>query len=46
MRYYNVALSGLLAACGGVYLSMGVLSAFTESKTTLEDGIGQRMVIP
>ncbi len=23
MRYYGVALSGLLAACGGVYLSMG-----------------------
>ena len=26
MRYYGVALSGLLAACGGVYLSMGILS--------------------
>ena len=26
MRYYGVALSGILAALGGVYLSMGVLS--------------------
>jgi general nucleoside transport system permease protein len=34
MRYYGVALSGLLAACGGVYLSMGILSAFTENMTT------------
>jgi general nucleoside transport system permease protein len=33
MRYYGVALSGLLAACGGVYLSMGLLSAFTENMT-------------
>jgi simple sugar transport system permease protein len=33
MRYYGVALSGLLAACGGVYLSMGILSAFTENMT-------------
>src|SRR5215210_5136425 len=33
MRYYGVALSGLLAACGGVYLSMGVLTAFTEGMT-------------
>ncbi|MFL6057723.1 MAG: ABC transporter permease [Rubrobacteraceae bacterium] len=33
MRYYGVALSGLLAACGGVYLSMGILSAFTEGMT-------------
>jgi general nucleoside transport system permease protein len=32
-RYYGVALSGLLAACGGVYLSMGILSAFTEGMT-------------
>lgn len=34
MRYYGVALSGLLAAMGGVYLSMGLLSAFTEGMTT------------
>ena len=33
MRYYGVALSGILAALGGVYLSMGVLSAFTEGMT-------------
>jgi ABC-type uncharacterized transport system permease subunit len=33
MRYYGIALSGLLAACGGVYLSMGILSAFTEGMT-------------
>jgi simple sugar transport system permease protein len=33
MRYYGVALSGILAACGGVYLSMGLLSAFTEGMT-------------
>ena len=33
MRYYGVALSGILAACGGVYLSMGILSAFTENMT-------------
>ena len=33
MRYYGVALSGLLAACGGIYLSMGILSAFTEGMT-------------
>jgi general nucleoside transport system permease protein len=33
MRYYGVALSGLLAACGGAYLSMGLLSAFTENMT-------------
>jgi simple sugar transport system permease protein len=33
MRYYGVALSGLLAACGGIYLSMGILSAFTERMT-------------
>jgi general nucleoside transport system permease protein len=33
MRYYGVALSGLLAACGGVYLSMGLLTSFTENMT-------------
>jgi ABC-type uncharacterized transport system permease subunit len=33
MRYYGVALSGVLAACGGAYLSMGILSAFTEGMT-------------
>ena len=33
MRYYGVALSGMLAACGGAYLSMGLLSAFTEGMT-------------
>ncbi len=33
MRYYGVALSGLLAALGGAYLSMGILSAFTEGMT-------------
>jgi general nucleoside transport system permease protein len=33
MRYYGVAMSGLLAALGGAYLSMGILSAFTEGMT-------------
>jgi simple sugar transport system permease protein len=33
MRYYGVALSGVLAAFGGAYLSMGLLSAFTENMT-------------
>jgi general nucleoside transport system permease protein len=33
MRYYGVALSGFLAAFGGIYLSMGLLSAFTEGMT-------------
>jgi simple sugar transport system permease protein len=33
MRYFGVSLSGLLAALGGVYLSMGLLSAFTEGMT-------------
>jgi simple sugar transport system permease protein len=33
MRYLGVALSGLLAAVGGAYLSMGILSAFTEGMT-------------
>jgi simple sugar transport system permease protein len=33
MRYYGVALSGLLAALGGIYLSMGLLSAFSEGMT-------------
>ncbi len=33
MRYYGVALSGLLASLGGIYLSMGILSAFTEGMT-------------
>ena len=33
MRYYGVALSGILAAMGGAYLSMGLLSAFTEGMT-------------
>jgi ABC-type uncharacterized transport system permease subunit len=34
MRYYGVGLSGLLAALGGVYLSMGILSAISENMTT------------
>ena len=34
MRYYGVALSGLLASLGGIYLSMGLLSAFTENMTS------------
>lgn len=33
MRYFGVALSGILAAFGGVYLSMGLLSAFSEGMT-------------
>lgn len=33
MRYYGVALSGLLAALGGAYFSMDQLSAFTEGMT-------------
>jgi simple sugar transport system permease protein len=33
MRYYGVGLSGVLTALGGVYLSMGLLSAFTEGMT-------------
>ena len=33
MRYYGVGLSGVLAALGGAYLSMGLLSAFTEGMT-------------
>ncbi len=33
MRYYGVALSGILASLGGIYLSMGLLSAFTENMT-------------
>jgi ABC-type uncharacterized transport system permease subunit len=33
MRYSGVALSGVLAALGGAYLSMGLLSAFTEGMT-------------
>ena len=33
MRYYGVALSGMLAALGGVYLSMSLLSSFTENMT-------------
>ncbi|HET7480932.1 MAG TPA: ABC transporter permease [Rubrobacteraceae bacterium] len=33
MRYYGVALSGILASFGGVYLSMSLLSAFTEGMT-------------
>lgn len=33
MRYYGVGLSGLLAALGGAYLSMSLLSAFTENMT-------------
>ena len=33
MRFYGVALSGLLASLGGIYLSMGLLSAFTENMT-------------
>jgi simple sugar transport system permease protein len=34
MRYYGVALSGLFAALGGAYLSMSLLSAFSENMTT------------
>jgi ABC-type uncharacterized transport system permease subunit len=33
MRYLGVGLSGLLAALGGAYLSMALLSAFTEGMT-------------
>ena len=33
MRYYGVALSGMLAALGGIYLSMSLLSSFTEAMT-------------
>jgi ABC-type uncharacterized transport system permease subunit len=33
MRYFGVALSGMLAALGGVYLSMSLLSSFTEGMT-------------
>ena len=33
IRYYGVGLSGVLAALGGAYLSMGLLSAFTENMT-------------
>ena len=33
MRYYGVALSGMLAALGGIYLSMSLLSSFTENMT-------------
>jgi general nucleoside transport system permease protein len=33
MRYYGVALSGLLAALGGAYFSMDQLSAFSERMT-------------
>jgi ABC-type uncharacterized transport system permease subunit len=33
MRYYGVSLSGILASLGGVYLSMSLLSAFTEGMT-------------
>ena len=34
MRYYGVTLSGMLAALDGAYLSMSLLSAFTEGMTT------------
>jgi simple sugar transport system permease protein len=33
MRYYGVAISGMLAALGGLYLSMSLLSAFSENMT-------------
>ncbi len=33
MRYLGVALSGLLAAFGGAYLSISLLSSFTENMT-------------
>jgi general nucleoside transport system permease protein len=33
MRYFGVGLSGVLSAFGGAYLSMSLLSAFTENMT-------------
>jgi simple sugar transport system permease protein len=33
MRYLGVSLSGLLAALGGAYLSISLLSSFTENMT-------------
>ena len=36
MRYLGVGMSGVLAAFGGAYLSISLLSAFTEGFTNVE----------
>ena len=33
MRYFGVTLSGVLAAAGGAFLSVGVISGFNENMT-------------